>query len=288
MALATSTRRLLQQEERERCEGYMEAHCFSPDIYMTLSKIRPFFFFFKWSNWRQKGECGHNNLHRRDNHSFNGWTKCSWVHFQKKGSGNYTWIKKFRSAMMKKLRLIHNSYSRDYVCYLTRNPQLISSKNISSMSFVVSHLHFLILLDYRERQKISFSKRNMGTDFFCTIRSTVFRFTVSLRWWSTTSSPSMGKSLKGHTFDEICVQYCRYVTSRNRKSKHCLWWVWKWSLHWRLIDAEQGVLLVLIKLAGVFGKNKSAEQVIEAGEKALVCLYNGNDGENINHLRLRR
>ena len=79
---------------------------------------------------------------------------------------------KFRSAKMKKLRLVHNSYSRDYVCYLTRNPQLISSKNISSINFVVSHLHFLILLDYREMQKTSFSKRNMGTDF-CTIRSTV-------------------------------------------------------------------------------------------------------------------
>ena len=43
-----------------------------------------------------------------------------------------------------------------------------------------------------------------------------------------------------------------------------------------------------LKLAEVFGKDSSAEEVIEAGEKALVCLYNGNDGENINHLRLRR
>ena len=38
----------------------------------------------------------------------------------------------------------------------------------------------------------------------------------------------------------------------------------------------------------MFGKDSSAEEVIEAGEKVLVCLYNGNDGENINHLRLRR
>ena len=43
-----------------------------------------------------------------------------------------------------------------------------------------------------------------------------------------------------------------------------------------------------LKLAEVFGKDSSAEEVIEAGEKALVCLYNGNDGENINHLQLRR
>ena len=43
-----------------------------------------------------------------------------------------------------------------------------------------------------------------------------------------------------------------------------------------------------LKLAEVFGKDSNAEEVIEAGEKALVCLYNGNDGENINHLRLRR
>lgn len=38
----------------------------------------------------------------------------------------------------------------------------------------------------------------------------------------------------------------------------------------------------------MFGKESSAEEVIEAGEKALVRLYNDNDGENINHLRLRR
>ena len=49
----------------------------------------------------------------------------------------------------------------------------------------------------------------------------------------------------------------------------------------------QGVLLVLIKLAEVLGTNSSAEQVIETGEKALVCLYNGNDGEKINHPWLR-
>ena len=39
-----------------------------------------------------------------------------------------------------------------------------------------------------------------------------------------------------------------------------------------------------LKLAEVFGKDSRAEEVIEAGEKALECLYNGNDGENINHL----
>ena len=41
----------------------------------------------------------------------------------------------------------------------------------------------------------------------------------------------------------------------------------------------QGVLFVLIKLAEVLGTNSSAEHVIETGEKALVCVYNGNDGE---------
>ena len=45
---------------------------------------------------------------------------------------------------------------------------------------------------------------------------------------------------------------------------------------------------MLIKLAEVFVKNSIAKQIIEAGEKALVCLCNGYDGEKINHLWLRR
>ena len=43
-----------------------------------------------------------------------------------------------------------------------------------------------------------------------------------------------------------------------------------------------------LKLAEVFGKDSSAEEITEAGEKALVCLCNGNVDGNINHLRLRR
>ena len=36
-----------------------------------------------------------------------------------------------------------------------------------------------------------------------------------------------------------------------------------------------------LKLAEVFGKDSSQEEVIEAGEKALLCLYNVNDGEKV-------
>ncbi|MCG8432113.1 MAG: hypothetical protein MJA29_13210, partial [Candidatus Omnitrophica bacterium] len=42
------------------------------------------------------------------------------------------------------------------------------------------------------------------------------------------------------------------------------------------------------KLAEVFCKDSTKEKVMEAGERALVSLYNGKDGESIDKLRVRR
>ncbi|KAG0718066.1 hypothetical protein GWK47_053207 [Chionoecetes opilio] len=127
---------------------------------------------------------------------------------------------KVRSAKMKQLRLIHKSYSRDCVCYLHEPSTQQPAKEHFQYELWVTHCHFLILSDCRERQRNRLGRRIWELTSPCTIGPQFFRSTVSLRWWSHYFNASHGKKV---THLMRSVPDTADMITTDRKAWHCLW-----------------------------------------------------------------